>query len=101
MSQRTTDPTEGPTGGFQLPRSVIKWIAVGLVLSSAVVIIISLYSGVKFSDFESIGYLTFGLAAAVSVARLLVQIVRFRVITVGLAGDPKIGFRGFFFFSCR
>src|SRR4030043_1079957 len=95
MSQETTDPTEVPTGGFQLPRSVIKWVAAGLVLSSAVVIIISLYSGVKFSDFESIGYLTFGLAAAASVARVIVQIVRFRVITVGLAGGPKMGLRGF------
>lgn len=94
MSQETADPAEAPTAGFQLPRSVIKWVAVGLVLSSAVVIIISLYSGVKFSDFESIGYLTFGLAAAASVARLIVQIVRFRVITVGLAGDPKMDLSG-------
>ena len=94
MSQETADPTEAPTGGFQLPRSVIRWVAVGLVLTSAVVIIISLYSGVKFSDFESIGYLAFGLAAAASVARLLVQIVRFRVITVGLAGDPKMDLSG-------
>ena len=94
MSQETTDPTEAPTGGFQLPRSVIKWVAVGLVVTSTVVIIISLYSGVKFSDFESIGYLTFGLAAAAIVAKLLVQIVRFRVITVGLAGDPKMDLSG-------
>ena len=95
MSQETTDATEAPTGGFQLPRSLIKWIAVGLVLTSAVVIIISLYSGVKFSDFESIGYLTFGLVAVTSVgAKLLVQIVRFRVITVGLAGDPKMDLSG-------
>jgi len=94
MSQETTDPTEAPTGGFQLPRSVIKWAAAGLVLTSAVVIIISLYSGVKFSDFERIGYLTFGLAAAASLAKLLVQIVRFRVITVGLADDPKMDLSG-------
>ena len=94
MSQETADPTEAPTGGFQLPRSVIRWIAVGLVLTSAVVIIITLYSGVKFSDFERIGFLAFGLAAAASVARLLVQIVRFRVITVGLADDPKMDLSG-------
>jgi uncharacterized membrane protein YbhN (UPF0104 family) len=94
MSQETTDPTEAPTGGFQLPRSVIKWAAAGLVLTSAVVIIISLYSGVKFSDFERIGYWTFGLAAAASVGKLLVQIVRFRVITVGLADDPKMDLSG-------
>jgi len=94
VSRTNADPIEKPTGGFQLPKSVMKWVAIGLVLSSAVVIIISLYSGVKFSDFESIGYLTFGLAAAVSVARLLVQIVRFRVITVGLAGDAKLDLSG-------
>jgi uncharacterized membrane protein YbhN (UPF0104 family) len=94
MSQTDADPTVAPTGGFKLPRSVIKWVAAGLVLSSAVVIVISLYSGVKFSDFESIGYLTFGLAAAASVARLLVQIVRFRVITRGLAGNPKLDMSG-------
>lgn len=94
MSQETTDPTKASPGGFQLPRSVIKWVAAGLVLTSAVVIIISLYSGVKFSDFARIGYLAFGLAAITSVARLLVQIVRFRVITVGLADDPKMDLSG-------
>ncbi len=94
MSRTNADPIQEPTGGFQLPKSVLKWVAVGLVLSSAVVIIISLYSGVKFSDFERIGYLTFGLAAAASATKLLVQIVRFRVITVGLAGDPKMDLSG-------
>lgn len=94
MSQETTDPTEAPTGGFQLPRSVIRWVAVGLVITSAVVIIISLYSGVTLSDFERIGFLALGLAAAASVARLLIQIVRFRVITVGLADDPKMDLSG-------
>jgi uncharacterized membrane protein YbhN (UPF0104 family) len=65
-----------------------------LVLSSGVVIFISLYSGVNIADFEKVGYLTFGLAAAASLGRLLVQIVRFRVITVGLAGDPKMDLSG-------
>ena len=46
-------------------------------------------SGVTFSDLTKLGYLTFALAAGVSIARLLVQIVRFRVITLGLAGDPR------------
>ena len=94
MSQETADSTEPPTGGFQLPRSVIRWIAVGLVATSAVVIIITLYSGVNFSDFERIGLLAFGLAAAASAARLIVQILRFRVITVGLADDPKMDLSG-------
>jgi hypothetical protein len=94
MSQETADSTEAPPRGFQLPRSIVRWVAVGLVVTSGVVIIISLYSGVKFSDFERIGFLTFGLAAAASTARLLVQIVRFRMITVGLAGDPKMDLSG-------
>ncbi len=47
-----------------------------------------------FSDLTELGYLTFGLAAAVSVSRLLVQIVRFRVITLGLAGNPRPNLSG-------
>jgi glycosyltransferase 2 family protein len=94
VSRTNADPIQEPKAGFQLPRSILKWVAMGLVLSSAVVIIISLYSGVKFSDFERIGYLTFSLAAAASAARLLVQIVRFRVITVGLADQPKMDLSG-------
>src|SRR5271157_3507623 len=82
------------TSEYQLPKSVMKWVALGLVLSSAVVIAISIFSGVKFSDLTKLGYLTFGLAAAVSASRLLVQIVRFRVITLGLAGDPRPNLRG-------
>ena len=94
MKEIEKQRTEKTTTEFQLPKSVMKWVAIGLVLSSTVVIIISLYSGVTFSDLESIGYLTFGLAAATSVARLLVQIVRFRVITVGLAGEAKLDLSG-------
>jgi uncharacterized protein (TIRG00374 family) len=82
------------TSEYQLPKSVLKWAALGLVLSSAVVIAISVFSGIKFSDLTKLGYLTFGLAAAVSASRLLVQIVRFRVITLGLAGDPRPNLRG-------
>jgi uncharacterized membrane protein YbhN (UPF0104 family) len=94
MSQDTADLTEAPTGSFRLSKSIIRWVAVGLVLTSSVVIIISIYSGVKFSDFEKVGFLTFGLTAAVSTARLLVQIVRFRVLTVGLADNPKMDLSG-------
>jgi uncharacterized membrane protein YbhN (UPF0104 family) len=94
MSQDTSDLTEAPTSGFRLSKSIIRWVAVGLVLTSGVVIAISLYSGVKLSDFERVGFLTFGLTAAVSAARLLVQIVRFRVLTVGLADDPKMDLSG-------
>ena len=81
--------TEKPTDEFQLPKSVKKWVALGLVLTTSVVIGISFFSGVTLSDLTKLGYLAFGLAAAASAARLLVQILRFRVITLGLAGDPK------------
>jgi uncharacterized protein (TIRG00374 family) len=86
-TEKTT--TEKKTTEFQLPKSVMKWVALGLVLSSSVVIAISIFSGVTLSDLAKLGYVTFALAAAVSASRLLVQILRFRVVTLGLAGDPK------------
>jgi len=87
LSGTVADEREKPKGGSPLPKSILKWAAAGLVLTSAVVIVISLYSGVTLSDLARLGYLTFGLAAAASAARLLVQIVRFRVIAKGLVGD--------------
>jgi len=72
----------------------MKWIALGLLLTSAVVIAISILSGVTFSDLTRLGYLTFALAAGVCASKLVVQILRFRVITLGLAGDPKPDIRG-------
>jgi putative flippase GtrA/uncharacterized membrane protein YbhN (UPF0104 family) len=72
----------------------MKWVALGLLLSSGVVVAISILSGVKFSDLTKLGYLTFALAAGFGASRLLVQIVRFRVVTLGLAGDPKPNLRG-------
>lgn len=74
---------------YQLPKSVMKWVAVGLILSSTVVIAITFFSGVKLSDLTAIGYATFAIAAVASASRLFVQIIRFRVITLGLAGTPK------------
>jgi glycosyltransferase 2 family protein len=85
---------EKPSMGYRPSKSVLRWVAVGLAVSSAVVIIISLFSGVTLSDLARLGYWTFALAAATSVARLLVQIVRFRVIAKGLAGDPKLDLSG-------
>ena len=85
---------ERPTSEYQLPKSVMKWVAVGLLLTSTVVIAISILSGVKFSDLAKLGYLTFALAAGVCASKLLVQILRFRVITLGLAGDPKPNISG-------
>jgi putative flippase GtrA len=72
----------------------MKWVAVGLLLSSGVVIAIAILSGVKFSDLTKLGYLTFAIAAGFAASRLVVQIVRFRVVTLGLAGDPKPNLRG-------
>jgi len=85
---------EKTTSEYQLPKSVMKWVALGLLLTSAVVIAISILSGVKFSDLTKLGYLTFALAAGVSASKLLIQILRFRVITLGLAGDPKPNLSG-------
>jgi len=85
---------EKTSSEYQLPKSVMKWIALGLLLTSAVVIAISILSGVKFSDLTKLGYVTFALAAGVTASRLLVQILRFRVITLGLAGDPKPNLSG-------
>ncbi len=85
---------EKTSGEYQLPKSVMKWVALGLILSSGVVIAISILSGVTFADLTKLGYLTFALAAGVSCARLIVQIVRFRVITLGLAGNPRPNLSG-------
>jgi hypothetical protein len=85
---------EKTSSEYQLPKSVMKWIALGLLLTSAVVIAISILSGVKFSDLTKLGYLTFALAAGVTASRLLVQILRFRVITLGLGGNPKPNLSG-------
>jgi uncharacterized protein (TIRG00374 family) len=86
--------TQKPTDGSPLPKSVLKWAAAGLVLSSAVVIAITLFSGVTLSDLVKLGYLTFALAAAVSGTRLLVQIARFRVVATGLGSDTKLDMTG-------
>ena len=58
---------------FQLPKSVMKWAAIGLVVTTTVVVGISIFSGVTFSDLTELGYLTFGLAALASASRLFVQ----------------------------
>ncbi len=86
--------TEEPAAGVKLPKSVLKWVALGLVVSSAVVGIITIFSGVTLSDLEKLGYLPFALAAAVSLARLPVQNLRFRLIAGSLAGDPRPDLKG-------
>jgi len=89
MTETTKQPPD-----YRLPRSVLRWVAVGLVLTTAVVIVISVFSGVTPSDLTRLGYLPFGLAAAASIGRLVVQTARFRVIATSLAGEPKIDLGG-------
>ena len=60
-----------------------------MVVSSSVVGIITILSGVTLTDLEKLGYLPFALASAVSLAKLPLQNLRFRLIAGGLAGDPK------------
>jgi uncharacterized protein (TIRG00374 family) len=75
--------------GITLRKSILTWVAVGLVVSSSVVGIITVLSGVTLSDLEKLGYLPFGLAATASLARLLVQNLRFRLLVSGLAGEAR------------
>jgi uncharacterized protein (TIRG00374 family) len=75
--------------GIALPKSTLKWVAAGLVVSSSVVGIITVLSGVTLADLATIGYLSFVLAAAASLAKLLVQNLRFRLLVGALAGDPR------------
>ena len=79
---------------FRIPRSVLRLIIVGLILSTFVVIVISAVSGVGLSELGKIGYLPFFLSAIASAARLLVQVVRFRVIAVALGDNPGLDLRG-------
>ena len=55
-------------------KSVMKWVALGLLLSSAGVVVISILSDMKFSELTKLGYLTFALAAGASASRLLVPL---------------------------
>ena len=53
------------------------------------VILISVFSGVSISDIARVGYVPFILAVVVSLARLVVQVIRFRVILTGFTIDSK------------
>jgi glycosyltransferase 2 family protein len=75
--------------GFRLPKSAIRWSAVGLVVSSSIIIVISVFSGVTVSDLARLGYVPFALAAILSSAKLLVQAVRFRIIVTGFTRDSR------------
>ena len=75
--------------GIALPKSVMRWVVAGLVVSSSVVGIITVLSGVTLADLARLGYFSFALAAAVSLSRLLVQNLRFRWLASALGGNPK------------
>ncbi|MDA4111901.1 MAG: flippase-like domain-containing protein [Thaumarchaeota archaeon] len=82
------------TNGIKLSKSTMLWVFVGLALSSSIVVVISLYSGVTISNFASFGYAPFLLAGGLSSLRLLVQVLRYRVAVFGLSGVPKSNFKG-------
>jgi uncharacterized protein (TIRG00374 family) len=69
-------------------------MVIGLALSSVVVLTISLFSGVSLLDFATIGLLPFALAAAASIAGLLVSVLRFRMVARGFTKDPRLKLDG-------
>jgi uncharacterized protein (TIRG00374 family) len=69
-------------------------MVIGLALSSVVVLTISLFSGVSLSDFATIGLLPFALAAAASIAGLMVSVLRFRMVARGFTKDPRLKLDG-------
>ena len=77
-----------------LSGSLTRRIVFGVALSSSVVILISMLSHVTLAEFATIGFVPLLLAAALTIATLLVEVVRFRLITVGLAGKPQPDLRG-------
>src|SRR5712691_3294280 len=75
--------------GFRLPKSTTRWMVAGLSMSSAVLIIISLSSGTSLSQLASAGLLPIGLALTTVLAKLPLQVVKFRVLSGGLSGSSK------------
>lgn len=73
-------------------RRTLRWAIASLILSSVVVILITAFSRVSFSDLSTIGLLPFALASAASLARLFVQALRFREISAALAGTGSTPF---------
>lgn len=78
-----------PPKEFKLSSSTLRWVYVGLALSSTFVVAISFFSGVTLSDFATFGLVPFLLAGSLSALRLVVQVLRFRVTVFGLSGVPR------------
>ena len=87
-------PPSTPSGSINLPKSTERWIVAGVSISSAVLIIISLSSGVTIEQLEGPGYLFVGLAVLAVLAKLMVQVLKFRVIAGGLTAGSRTDFRG-------
>jgi len=82
-----------PSKEFKLSQSTLRWVYVGLALSTTFVIAISFFSGVTWSDLAAFGLLPFLLAGTFSALRLVVQVLRYRVTVFGLSGVPKSNFK--------
>lgn len=78
---------------FKLSETTLRWVYVGLALSSTFVIAISFFSGVTLADLAAFGLLPFLLAGCLSALRLVIQVMRFRVTVFGLSGVPRTNFK--------
>src|SRR5579862_8094542 len=78
---------------FRLSPTTLRWVYVGLALSTTFVIAISFFSGVTISDFVSFWYLPFIIAGTFSSLRLVVQVLRYRVAVFGLSVVPRSNFK--------
>jgi len=84
---------QAPPREFKLSPTTLRWVYVGLALSSTFVVAISFFSGVTLADFAAFGLVPFLVAGGLSALRLLVQVLRFRVTVFGLSGVPKSNFK--------
>lgn len=87
----TVSKNETKTDG--LSKIPLRWVAIGLAVSSSV-LIISAVSGVKITDLAQLGFIPFAIAATLASARLGVQVFRFRLVVRRLAGLSKQSLKG-------
>ena len=92
--QDETGPPNGASGSIGLPKSTERWIVAGVSISSVVLIIISLSSGVTLSQLEGPGYGFVALAVLAVLSKLMVQALKFRVIAGGLTRGSSTDFGG-------
>jgi uncharacterized protein (TIRG00374 family) len=92
-SEKAVSPS-GASGGINLSKSAERWIVAGVSISSAVIVVISLSSGVTLAQLEGPGYLFVGLAALAALAKLMAQGLKFRVVAGGLTAGSRTDFSG-------